>query len=404
MSYEEKRLFHRYPSGLRAAFRIGGTGFRGMIVNVGAGGGFVATKAPPTVGTRVQMAAQVDRTQPSVWLDLRVTWVSTDMSGGGADGSGSVPTSGFGGFWLHASSRHGEEPLSSFLRDVLGIGQAIIRPMTPPHGGAVVHVYRFPDIYDGAELSDIPWWAGRERPPPRRPVSLAAAPGSPGLDTTIKASAASTRAVDPRAAARGSAASTRARGGDAGGDRGFDLPTADEIDDIAPVPASVGSNTGVFFADVSDEVEPPRVDAAPPEKSSAWNAIVGRFSGLRSRDKTDASPASGARVRAPGLPTVEYMIGKKASPATLSRIGTGWVVLTAQAGAKAPEVWSRLVVTLKPPAGHKGENVDVNATVTRIKEAPDGVVIHCKVNNINERGKPGTYASYVEAFNNAQPT
>ena len=97
------------------------------------------------------------------------------------------------------------------------------------------------------------------------------------------------------------------------------------------------------------------------------------------------------------------MIGKKASPATLSRIGTGWVVLTAPVGARPPEVWSRLVVTLKPPAGHKGENVEVNATVTRIKEVPEGVVIHCKVNSINEYNKQGTYALYVDAFNNAQP-
>ena len=402
MSYEEKRLFHRYPSGLRAAFRIGGTGFRGMIVNVGAAGGFVATKAPPTVGTRVQMAAQVDRTQPSVWLDLRVTWVSTNMSGGRSDGHGAVPTSGFGGFWLHASSRHGEEPLSSFLRDVLGIGQTVIRPMTPPEGGAVVHVYRFPDIYDGAELSDIPWWAGRERTP-RRPVSLASAQASPRQDTTTRASAASTRAADARAAGKGSTASTRARGVHSGGDRGLDLPTADEIEGIAPIGSAVGSNTGVFFADVADEAEPPRIEAAPSGKTGAWNAIVGRFSGLRSRESSPETPTSGARVRVASLPTVEYMIGKKASPATLSRIGTGWVVLTAPVGARPPEVWSRLVVTLKPPAGHKGENVEVNATVTRIKEVPEGVVIHCKVNSINEYNKQGTYASYVDAFNNAQP-
>ena len=375
MSFEEKRLFHRYPSGLRVAFRIGGTGFRGKVINVSAAGGFVATKAPPAEGSRVQMAAQVDRPQPSVWLDLRVTWVVTEPREG-------IPMPGFGGFWLHASSRYGEEPLRGFLGDVLGITRPVLRPMTPPSGGSVVHVYRFPDIYDGQELADVPWWAQRHRHPPRRPALLASAPA----DTAeIKLPTSGARSLENQL-------------------QGFD--------DHAPVPAGLSQNTQVFFADVADEAEAPSLGrssgsgGAAGGEESRWGNIVKKLSGFRSRGSgaggRDDGRASGVRPL-PGLPSLEYQVGRKAHPGELSRIGTGWIVFNTEAGAKPPEVWSRLVIVLKPPAGKKAEPVEVHATVTRTKEAGTGTVVHCKVNRIDERGHAGVYSAYVDAFNAKLP-
>jgi hypothetical protein len=386
VAFEEKRLFHRYPSGLRVAFRIGGTGYRGKVVNVSAAGGFVATKAPPTEGARVQMAAQVDRTQPSVWLDLRVTWVV-------AEASDALPTPGFGGFWLHASSRYGEEPLRTFLSDVLGITKPVIRPMTPPSGGPTVHVYRFPDIYDGTELSDLPWWAARQRHPQRRPAVLAPAPA--GKTASPGATPSSTVEVRlPPSDIR--VRDSRARG----------ITT----DDAAPVPAGLSQNTGVFFADVADEIEAiesrPDSQAAAATEESRWGNLVKKLSGFRTRGsgarESDASKLAPNKPIA-GLPVAEFVVGRKSTPATLQRIGTGWVVFVAPADTKPPEVWSRLVVVLKPPPGKKGDTVEVHATVTRTKDSPEGAVVHCKVNRVDEHGHTGTYSGYVDLFNSKLP-
>ncbi len=387
MFVDEKRLFHRYPSGLRVAFRVGPTGYRGRVVNVGAGGGFVTTKAPPAIGSRIQMAAQVDRTQPSVWLDLRVTWVVPEAT----DESQLV---GFGGFWLHASSRYGEGPLKTFLTDVLGITRSIIRPMTPPSGSGVVHVYRFPDLYDGGELEELPWWGHRMRHPPRRPMNLASTPevntqemrhAQSAEFESVRASQIATR--KPPAPAPPSAPQR---------------PPPPSLDDPLPVPASLGQNTGVFFADVLDELEPALSSPSsaegppPPVKDEGKRSLLDRIKGFGRSGDSVVKPLP--KPVTTGLPQIEYLIGRKANPAALDRIGTGWVVFKAAPGTKAPEVWSRLVVSLKPPVGQKGEAVEVHATVTRVKEQPEGHIVHCKVNRVEEK-TAGLYNSYVETFN-----
>lgn len=401
---DDKRLFHRFPSGLEVAFSVSGERFRGKITNVSAGGGFIATEALPPPGVRVQMAARPDRSKPSTWLHMRVTWVCEKPDE-------ENPHYGFGGYWLHASSKHSEADLRDFLASVLGITKPVVRPMTPPSGGGVVHVYRFPDIYESEELSDLPW----ERPRPK---------------LRQKSGARVRRASDGKrrqAQKKHSSSGTRRR-------RSKQAFSDDTISLLADVP-DLGTTAELSRPDLSSsemdaletlsEVDGPDdsgADLSLPEPGEAspgtgdpsggrWSFLVTKLSGIRLRLGKDAAPAADApEAKAPVRSSVDfsgndfvvqYKVGRKWFDARISRLDTGFMVI--EPSAEVPDVYARVELRIAV-GGRRAKPIQVHATVTRVKEREDFTQLHCKVNRIDERGSTGAFHNYIEAFKNRSAT
>ena len=284
---DDQRLFHRYPSSLRIAFRVGGKSYRGRLTDVSAGGGFIRSDRVVAPGTRIQMAAQLERGQPSIWLDLRVTWTR--------ESAAKKTKSGFGGYWLYASSRHGEDNLREFLSTVLGITKPVVRPMSAPSGGETVFVYRFPDIYDRID-EDFPWDTPQGARHPSDGLGSSdsdeslvrlPAPGESGLGPSKDPPPRPKRA--PRVSGSGSG----------------DAPT---------LPAALTATTTAIMAEVADLPAPDESEIPAPDKPESleesttgadgpaaptggrWAFLTRKLAGLRGTDAAEAKASTPANL------------------------------------------------------------------------------------------------------------
>jgi len=396
---EDKRLFHRYPAGLRVAFRVAGEGFRGKITDVSAGGGFCASDALPVIGSRLQMAAQQERNDPSIWLDLRVTWVNEEPTS-------SHPDTGFGGYWLHASCRYGEERLRQFLASILGITKPVIRPMTPPAGGDAIFVYRFPDVYESDD--EFPWAAERSKPPTHANARLLSGgsgarklparthePSSPALPT-----GASPDVSEPALSF------------------GRSLAALDDVADFAPDAEDSGLQELVGLTQeeplsvehssptISTEaiLDQPAFSAPADNPNGRWSFLVNRLTGIRTRlsgGGGSSTPRSGSTPEFGDADfVVKYKAGRKFASARVARVERSYLVM--EPAGDVPEVWSRVIIHIPTGSGRKAKAIELNATVTRIKESGGSEAVHCKINRVDEKGMVGAFASYVEAFKTRQ--
>jgi hypothetical protein len=355
---QEQRLFHRYPAELKVGFRTGKKSYRGRLANVSVGGGYIVTDARPRLGARVQMAARRDSQERSIWLDLRVARTVES-----SDDSSLEP--GFGGFWLHASSRHSEERLRVFLDEVLGITRAVIRPMTSPSGGKTVYVYKFPDVYAQGVFEELPWLengnAGAmdyRRSRGQKPLSAESEEADSRGDADYAVGEAPSSTI-ARPVLEGTAAS--------------DIPTSG---------SSEATTRDVGVADVTEE------------SRGRWDFLVKKLSGIRMRG--DDSTHNPSTMDIAGV-TCEYRIGRLAFAAVINKCGADWVVF--EPSARIPEVWSRIVLTFHYFDAAEGAKSEVHATVTRLKETPDGQLVHCKINQVEEKESPGAYHHFVQRFN-----
>lgn len=349
---QEQRLFHRYPSGLKVGFRIRSTGHRGHLINVSVGGGYISTDARPSLGSRVQMAARRDKGTNSVWLDMRVAWTVDSASAAGIE-------AGFGGYWLHASSRKSESELRAFLEEVLGITRAVVRPMTPPTGGDTVYLYKFADAYSGGVFDDLPWIKPAAERPRNAPIS-AASESEAGAGVISSADGDST--ADDMLARESEAASSFFGG---------NVPADQSPWRSEPIEQSV---------------------KLPP--AGRWDFIVKRLSGGTKR-REGMHPRL-ARIEVSNVKT-EYRLGKRAYPADLQRCGEDWVVF--RPSDRLPEVWSRIVLSLTYSAEADAPRTEIHVTVTRLKETSGGHLVHCKVSQVDEPQNPGAYSMFVKRFN-----
>lgn len=351
----DNRLFHRYTAKVKVAFRVRGASHRGSLTNVSAGGGFVATKALPETGARIQMAAVKEQGASSIWLDLRVCWLNEQVSE-------EHPDTGFGGFWLHACSRESEEHLREFLDTTLGITRPVVRPVSPPSGGDTVYMYRFPDVYEGSTEEEFPWLEGRAL---HRPVS----------DVRQRDSA------DPSWL-------------------GTELP---------PVQDSVASPLPILAPTQPLPQDPVEFDPGPPpaepaEAGGRWGFLARKLTGVTFRrgKEPPAEVKPGPKpvtVTTTGEGAVQYKIARKAFTGRMTRMGTGWLVF--ETVAEVPALWSRIVVEVPVEGPKKVREIEIHAQVTRIKQGgADGAptAVHCKVIRLDERGATGAYAQYMEAF------
>lgn len=410
----DKRLFHRYPSGLEVAFRAGERRFRGRITDVSAGGGYVSSDAIPPVGARVQMRKRDDKHSASVWLDLRVIWVNED-------GTDSHPP-GFGGYWGYASARS-EEALCDFLSDVLGITRPVVRPMAPPAGGATVYIHRFQDIYDleSGDDVDFPWDSDREpllkssdtrvrRKKSKSGLNPISATDAPPGDSSAGINLDS---VKVRADAAPAAFSQQTM---AALDLGQSLDAAIERAEAPPRPRrakkkKVEDEAGavrrptseaepvefvVFEApEAPEEPEEPEVEesAAPTAGGSRWGFLVRKLSAVRNRS-SDAAPAqldlSGSDF------VVKYKHGRKQFAARVDRLDTSHIVLAPS--GDIPEVYARVEIEVPTGTGKRAKSIQVQATVTRLKEQAEQDLVYCTVNRVDEKGQNGAWQSYIEAF------
>ena len=349
---QEQRLFHRYPSGLKVGFRIRSTGYRGYLVNVSVGGGYISTHARPSLGSRVQMAARRGKGTNSVWLDMRVAWTVDSTPEEGVE-------AGFGGYWLHASSRKSESELREFLEEVLGITRAVIRPMTPPTGGDTVYLYKFADVYSSGVLGDLPWMKpAAERP---RYVPTNAAPESEAV-ADVLSSAEGDPTVDDMLARESEAASS-----------------------------FFGDNVP---ADQSPWRSEPIERSVKPPPAGRWDFIMKRLSRVGKRG-AETYPGL-AHIEVSNVKT-EYRLGNRAYPADFQRCGEDWVVF--RPSDRLPEVWSRIVLSLTYSAEADAPRTEIHVTVTRLKETSGGHLVHCKVSQVDEPQNPGAYSMFVKRFN-----
>ncbi|MFT7624824.1 MAG: hypothetical protein ACI9WU_004014 [Myxococcota bacterium] len=378
---EDKRLFHRYPAGVRVAFRVSGEGFRGKVTDVSAGGGFVATDALPPIGSRLQMAAQQARGEPSIWLDLRVTWVNEEASE-------SHPDPGFGGYWLHASCRYGEDPLRTFLAEVLGITRPVVRPMTPPAGGDAIFVYKFPDVYEREE-QELPWATPRVKPDDRK-VTKVRKVGKAAAKAAEKGKARKKSQASPRKAKKAGPPATFSQS---------TMAMLDEAPAMAGTPdsglaalAALTQSEPVTVEHSSAGLSSPALDgpaAGVSDGEGRWSFLVRKLSGIRTGGGVPAEVSFGEGFN------VRYKVGRKWAEARVEKIERSFVVL--QPGGEVPEVWSRLLLQI-PTEGRKSKQVEIHATVTRVKDGDVGDQVHCKINRVDEKGAPGAFSAYIEAF------
>lgn len=406
-----------------------------------AGGGFVSTEAVPPIGARIQMAARADRQAPSVWMHLRVTWINVEETD-------EHPHTGFGGYWLHASSRYGEEKLRDFLSSVLGITKPVVRPMTPPAGGDVVSVYRFPDVYDSDDMADFPWEV-RERVEPRSGGSVKLV----GQANKKKASGARKRSSAPKV--RDSNAGIReeshnkpsrpaafsadtmamldagsplvAAGGDlsdsglqalvnltheepltvehssadlsSAGLSSADLNSADILVDLSG-PDSADLESGSHDLGLEGGDDPARTDATTSDGGGRWSFLVKKLGGLRFGGGGSADPV---QVSFDGAEfVVKYKMGKKFYDAAVERMDRTSMVL--RPGADIPDLWSRIELSIPTGRGRKAKALSVHATVTRIKDTGEDPLVTCKINRVDERGMKGAFSSYIQAFKDRADT
>jgi hypothetical protein len=342
------RLFHRYGTNLPVAFRVKLRSFQGKLCNVSAGGCYVETDALPNKGSRLQMAAFSGSEGNSVWLDLQVAWRRSDSSTEGDGG-------GFGGYWVYACSRVSESHLRDFLESVLGITKCAIRPVPPPTGGEVVHTYRFPEVYAELIEAEFPWLVAQQ-------VDTAdmVGPGDHVPEEPLVASMA------------------------------LEAVPVDESDegDAPPAPHEPDS-------------EPAAVVKEPLEPAGGrWQFLTRKLSDWRARAESASAP-----VEMPDFEldaddfVVQYKVDRKTVTSPLKKVATTSMVF--EVTENVPELWSRLELFLPLKANRRGSNIEMQGTVTRIKNVPDLETskVHIRINSVHCKGHVGAYGRYIEQFN-----
>ena len=362
----DNRLFHRFPCSLRVAYRVGGVRHRGALINISVGGGMVEATTLPTLGSRMQLAVKRKSGEPAIWLDLHVVWVNPTPDS-------EHPVRGFGALWRSAASRDSEEHLRKFLSTVLGITKPTIRQVALRKREDSVHIHRFPNLWRELGEDELPWMDGL-RIAERRSESILIA-GVPSSSDSM------------------------------------DIPLGPGSDSQ---PDGDIRMTGVFTTDESltAELDSPPDGSTAPGKGGRWGFLVRKLSGLRVRtpkpSQTPATPepvgldapratvasrVAGTSVLSDEERVIRYRIGKKAQTGRLLRVGLNWIVF--QPDGDVPDAWSRLVLTLSLGADRKAGQVDVHATVTRIKKESDPPVVHLKINRVDEKGHVGAYTELV---------
>jgi hypothetical protein len=460
---DEKRLFHRYPTALWAAFRVGGEAFRGQLINVSAGGGFLVTDVLPSCGARMQIAVRTGENLPSIWLDLRVVWSRDQLT---------EPDDqfGFAGYWLHASSKYGEERLREFLSEVLGVTQPIIRPMTPPAGGDTVHVYRFPDTYEGPGVEEFPWSVPRALVEPGSSKRVRRVSTRPPEESGVPPAAVLAEAPPPHAMTADTEVSTFTFGpgeqqSDAiavdlldgleqqGEQEASDEPSTSAlsageaaalVDSLAPIepaefveplsspgrdeeaspvePADATSPPRGFF-EPTEPVEPslavlpeeegadsavsPSSDViAPPEprsETSGLSGLIKKLSGVRRRGASQSGVTRGSSA------SIQVTLGE-GDTRIRCRLEKKWESVLLQRISRTalivavpvelvPDLWTRLEFEIPLSSGRKAKSVTVYATLSRVKESADGLSLFCKVERVIEHGNTGGFSSFVAAYN-----